>query len=119
MNPLAQQAIQAQSTIQQAQARRAAAEAQAAAAFRADTAAAYQALAQLETAYAEKTFELAERRGEAPRSRYGMALLADSTSVTDEGVQLQWYTDTGPDDWFLATWDDLLSMDMEEAANGC
>lgn len=119
MTSLAQKVVLARAAIAAAQVTRDASEARARAEFQAATSSAAQELLDLQARFSDKAFELALDHKAVPRSRYGMALTPDDCTVTEEGVQLQWYADSGPDDWFLATWDDLAAMEREEGSHAC
>jgi hypothetical protein len=107
MTPQAQAVAAASAAIEAAAKSRDADVAAATKRFNEATSEAHGVLRQLHERYAETAFELACDARSAPFSRSGSPLRPDDSSVTEEGIDLHWYADCGPDAWFTATWEDL------------
>lgn len=60
--------------------------------------------------YEELAYELACQERAAPYSCSGGQLRHDEAEVCEDGIQLRWFEDNGPDTWFLATWDSLEQL---------
>jgi hypothetical protein len=66
-----------------------------------------QTLKALKEKHEEAAFGLACAAGEAPYSRWGGQEDPSSVQATEDGIELQWYNNDGPDTFFLATWEAL------------
>lgn len=108
MTPNCEQgALDALNCIEQAEARKRAAVAAAEAAYFEEAKKACTLLNTLGDELHERAFELACKAGDAPVSRGGHALPPSSAGVCEEGLELRWYNNDGPDDCYTATWAQL------------
>lgn len=72
----------------------------------------------LKEKYTSLAIDLAEEKGECPRSRWGSTLTPDEVDIKAEGIVLTWIQENryGRDyyDYFEASWDDLVAFESKQ-----